>query len=237
MSRFSELKVAGPCHAVSNSPITRGSKGNSRGRTAPTALLYGGVKMEIVILALAIGSMYGLWKLIARLRFEKVRAFVFLEALRRGDLNSEANQHTAFSPSDIVPSMKEATRVYEQRMYSRKPFGIIGEAYLRGMMPSIVSLISHMIYNVAKATPGKFFPVRRFSLLGVAETDYEQYFSDYINQIGILSRKAPSEFLELLYSLDDEPCRRAFQQGVKPDKLAELFANHHGLTAPTTFAA
>lgn len=38
MSRFSELKAVGPCHAVTNSPITRGSKGFSRGRTARQAL-------------------------------------------------------------------------------------------------------------------------------------------------------------------------------------------------------
>ncbi|HLP70894.1 MAG TPA: hypothetical protein VK181_25575 [Rhizobium sp.] len=192
--------------------------------------------MEIILLAAAIGGIYSLWKLLARIRFEKVRAFVFLEALRRGDLNSEANQHTAFAPSNVVPSMAEAARVYQHKMYSGKLFPIIGEAYLRGMVPSITSLVAHVIYNVAKSEPVKFVPVRRSSRLGVSETSYETYFGEYIKQISLLSKRAPSEFLELLYSLDDEPCRRAFQQGVTPKTIAELFTRHHGLTVQASAA-
>lgn len=62
MSRFSELKAVGPCHAVTNSPITRGSKGTTRGRTAHTALPYGGTMLGIAALAVIVGCIYWLYR-------------------------------------------------------------------------------------------------------------------------------------------------------------------------------
>lgn len=137
MSRFSELKAVGPCYAVSNSPITRGSKGHSRGRTAPTALLYGGCILEIIIIGLVAFAAYKFLRHTKPDKTEAVRAYLFLDALNKGLSVETANaiaDHILVEPaSERVKNAKRTALMEYKLLHGGNELPVIGHAYRHGM--------------------------------------------------------------------------------------------------------
>jgi len=231
------------------SPITRGSKGNSRGRTAPTALPYGGCTLEIIIIiGLLAFAGYRFFRLSTGAGKEAVRAYVYLETLNKGVSPYEANAVTDAMLSDIGSDMAGRAMDMAKQQYATihegKQLSVIGYAYRQGMRPTM-PLWYTVIPRLVPPTPqvevlyGRLRDtVQMMDEDPQADEDmrkderYVAFYEAYANEVHRLSGKSADD-LRVSDFMEHEPLHRAYRDGIDPLYLAAAFCDDHKQTKET----
>ncbi len=92
----------------------------------------------LVILAGIAGYLFYRWH--GPVMHESVRSYLYLEALREGATNEQANVRASLSEPDVTHAMRHHAKIHRLYLYARPVFGSklwpqIGDAYKRGMTP------------------------------------------------------------------------------------------------------
>lgn len=241
MSRFSELKAAGPCCTVTNSPITRESKGNLRGRTAPTALLNGGPSLEtILVLGLIAFGGYKLLKFNTAAGKEAVRAHSYLEILRKGasveDANAITDKFLSDMSSDIAGAAITMARLEYEQVHKGKKLPLIGYAYRRGLRPAMPDWYTSFVRKVPETATIelcyrvlKLAPVNQHGAGADAddEAGFKAFYETFADEVQRIWGELPGS-IRIMDLVEDEPLRRAYRDGFDPLVLAIQQCAHLG---------
>lgn len=225
------------------SPITRGSKGHSRGRTATTALLYGGCILEIIIIGLLAFAGYKLIRHTTRAGKETVRAYVYLEALKISGSQQSANQDADTITRDIASDQMRNVALMAkhqlQTVHDGKQLPIIAYAYRRGMksaMPAWYRNMALLAQQTAAldATYGGSKPTRKAdegqaNRQPSGRESYNVFYQRFADEVHRLSGKSGNQ-LNIIDFMEDEPLQQAYRDNVDPIVLAASFCDSHDLT-------
>lgn len=153
---------------------------------------------------------------------EAVRAFVYLEGLKRGENKDRANEVVDIDLVSINPDQLRRVTETIQTVHG-KQLPLMGEAYRRGMRPKVPT----WYYNFVLKTPASPSVRREYSAQPVKtapanetpERNFAEYNRAFIEELKKLSGKLNEEihYIELM---DDEPTRRAFSDDIDPIELA-----------------
>lgn len=223
MSRFSELKAQGRFVRFAT-PRSRVREASTRGRTAPTSLRYGGCFQEMFALLAMVAAIaaYFSYRWYGPVIYEAARSHAYLEALRDGATNEEANQKASFRPEEVTNAIRHYSKCHRLYLYSQPVMGTkiwpqIGEAYHRGMSPP---LLPETLWSLVRASVRdgnyKFPPVLRARLLVRAETAYEVYYSKMLAALMVRLGLSHDHVAMLLSAIDDRATREAYNAKIDP---------------------
>jgi hypothetical protein len=183
----------------------------------------------LVIIVAGVGYLYYRWH--GPVMFEAARSYLYLEALREGATNHDANARAALSTKDVTHVIRHHAKCHRMNLY-RKPvleskiWPQIGEAYRRGMSPPLLpSSIWHLVEDWSRKGKYQFPPVVRAKLLVRQETAYEAYYSEVLNILAVQTGLAYDHIATLVGRVDDEGFRNAFNNKIEPVEWANTLSD------------
>lgn len=200
--------------------------------------------MEIVVIGLLVFGGFSFFRYTARSGREAVRAFVYLEALRRGVSEQEANETTNtilevrnFERSKNVVLM---AKHQIQTLHSGKQLPIIGYAYRHGMQTGMPRWYCKMAVTApeTRAIEATYGSLGKFgeedeALQADVEAGkhegYNTFYRSYADEVHRLSGKGRGD-LNIADFMEQEPLQRAYLDGIDPLTLAAGFCDEHGIT-------
>jgi hypothetical protein len=185
-----------------------------------------GNHMTITLIALACFAslLYYRWR--GPVMFEATRSYLYLEALRAGATNDEANDRAALKEKDVTHAIAHHAKFHRWNAYRKKVLGShvwpqIGEAYRRGMSPPLLpDTLWQTVYDWSRKDDYPFPPVLRAKLLVRDETPYEAYYSNTLTALAAQTGMDLAHLAELVGRIDDEGCRNAFNGQIPPTEWA-----------------
>ncbi len=178
----------------------------------------------LVIIAAAAGYLYYRWS--APVMYEAARSYLYLEALREGAINHDANARAMLSTKDVTHVIRHLAKFHRMSLYRKPVLGSlvwpqIGEAYRRGMSPPLLpSTLWHLVEDWSRKGKYQFPPVVRAKLLVRQETAYEAYYSKVLNILAVQTGLAHDHIATLVGRVDDEGFRNAFNNEIEPVEWA-----------------
>lgn len=160
--------------------------------------------------------------------YEAARSYLFLEALREGVANDEANDRAALAEKDVTRAIYHYADFHRSNVYGRPVFGSyvwpqIGEAYRRGMSPPLLpDPLWSVVKSWARKGSYKFPPILRAKLLIMGSTDYEVYYSKVLSSLAEQTGLGFEQLSSLMDNIDDEGSRNAFNRQDAPEKWAAI---------------
>jgi hypothetical protein len=153
---------------------------------------------------------------------EAVRAFVYLEGLKRGETAERANVVVDIDLPSI--DSDQLRRVTERiQTIHGKQLPLMSEAYRRGMHPKVPTWYYNFVSKVpASPSVRREYPAKSMEAAPAGEAakrNFSEFNKAFIGELKKLSVKSDAEihYIELM---DDEPTRRAFTDGIDPIELA-----------------
>lgn len=184
--------------------------------------------MSIFLIAAACfaGFMYFRWR--GPVMYEAARSYLYLEALRAGATNHEANDLAALKEQDVTHVIAHHAKFHRWNAYRKQVLGSyiwpqIGEAYRRGMSPPLLpDTLWQTVHNWSRKEKYPFPPVLRAKLLVRDETPYEAYYSNILTALTAQTGMDFTHLAELVGRIDDEGCRNAFNNQVPAAEWANI---------------
>jgi hypothetical protein len=185
----------------------------------------------LVIIAFIAGYLYYRWH--GPVMHESVRSYRYLEALREGATNDEANKQASLNEADVTHAMRHLAKCHRANLYSQPVFGSkiwpqIGDAYKRGMSPPLLPMMLwESVRDRMRNTKYEFPPVLRAERLVRPETPYEAYYADVLSALAAETGLANQHISQLIRSLDDESTREAFNAKINAVDWARTLCERH----------
>ena len=180
----------------------------------------------LVILAGIAGYLYYRWH--GPVMHESVRSHVYLEALREGVANAEANQLAALNESEVTHAMRHHAKCHRLYLYAKPVLGSklwpqIGDAYKRGMTP----LLPEILWDWLRSTKYEFPSVLRSKQLVRTETEYESYYASVLSALGEETDLASQHVARLINPIEDQSTREAFNAKISAVDWARTLCERH----------
>jgi hypothetical protein len=179
----------------------------------------------LIVIACFAGFMYFRWR--GPVMYEAARSYLYLEALRAGATNHDANDRAALNEKDVTHVIAHHAKFHRWNAYRKQVLGShiwpqIGEAYRRGMSPPLLpDTLWQTVYNWSRKGKYPFPPVLRAKLLVRDETPYEAYYSNILTALAAQTGMDFKHLSELVGRIDDEGCRNAFNGQVPAAEWAK----------------
>ncbi|WP_260691595.1 hypothetical protein [Rhizobium laguerreae] len=203
--------------------------------------------MEIIIIALLAFAGYKLFRHTTRAGKEAVRAYVYLETLKKGVSQHEANILTDALLSDIGSDMAtnaaNMAKLEYTTVHRGKQLPMIGYAYRQGLRTTMPVWYRRMALS-APETLGIEVSYGRLATLATngenpqaddemrKDERYLAFYEAYANEVHRLSSKSADD-LRVSDFMEHEPLHRAYRDGVDPLYLAAAFCDEHNQTKET----
>ncbi|MGA0565656.1 hypothetical protein ACO2RV_24885 [Ancylobacter sp. VNQ12] len=186
----------------------------------------------ILILGLLAFCGYKLLKFNTAAGKEAVRAYGYLEILRKGGSVEDANAITDKFLSDMSSEIAGAAITmakfeYEQ-MHKGKKLPLIGYAYRQGLRPAMPSWYTSFVRKVPETLAIEvgyrlpvLAPVDRETMSAGADSDvgFRAFYETFANEVQRIWGELPGG-IRLMDLVEDEPLRRAHRDGIDPLVLA-----------------
>lgn len=201
--------------------------------------------MEIVVIGLLVFGGYKFLRYTIRSGREAVRAFVYLEALKRGGSQRDANETTDTILDVYYPEQAKnlvmMAKHQIQTLHAGKQLPLIAYAYRYGMRAAMPGWYRKMALRAPKtrAIELTYGGLSKFVVEGgeareaAAEMPthegYDAFYRVYADEVHRLSGKGGSD-INIADFMEDEPLLRAYRDGIDPLTLAAAFCDEHGIT-------
>lgn len=184
----------------------------------------------LVILGGIAGYLYYRWH--GPVMHESVRSYLYLEALREGASNEQANERASLNESDVTHAFRHYAKFHRWNLYEKPVLGSklwpqIGDAYKRGMTPLLPETLWNWMRNWIRTTKYEFPSVLRAKRLVRPETDYESYYAAVLSALGEETGLANQHVSRLVSALDDQSTREAFNANIDAVDWARTLCERH----------
>lgn len=201
--------------------------------------------MEFIIISLLAYAGYRFFRYTTRSGREAVRAFVYLEAIRRGVSQQEANETTdtildVYSPEQAKNVVLMAKHQI-QTVHEGKQLPLIAYAYRQGMRTTMPGWYRKMAL-MAPETLAIELAYGRLSQFPVEDEEapeadeamrkderYNAFYRAFSDEVQRLSGKGEHD-VKIIDIMEHEPLHRAYRDGIDPLTLAARFCDEYGMT-------